>query len=238
MNNLIKAISKDNQLDFQEFDFQELKTLFAYFKEQDDFFIFIFSTSSELIENVVVENDVDLEYALNRFVHDYKNVNLQDFKNRSIDNNLSLIIVLEESEENELTYLYKIEENPFNSKKYILLYRTSDLEALNSEIEAEENMIKSLNKLAITNSNLLQNTEKSWYKLLMRLFIKIPFLNYTTLSEDSGSKKLDNLEELILAKLDSKQELILNVIMNEYDPKNTNIETFVSSLNLKIKDEE
>lgn len=238
MNNLIKAISKDNQLEFQEFEFQKLKTLFAYFRERDDFFIFIFSSYSELIDNVVIEDDIDLEYALNRFVHDYKNANLQEFINRSVDNNLSLIIVLEDSGKEELTHLYKIEENPFNSKKYILQYRVSDLEALNSEIgNQQDNMVESLNRLAITSSNLLQNTEESWYKLLMRLFIKIPFLNYAPLSEDNESKELDNLEEAILSKLDSEQELILNTIMNEYDPKNTNIETFVSSLNSKMKNE-
>lgn len=228
MKELINSIIKDSQLEVIEYSFYDIDIVFAYFKDKEDFFIFLFSNYSELVDKINNENDKDMEYALNLFVHEFKQDKLSDFSNRNIDNNLSLIIVLESNDE-DLSHLHKIEENSIISKKYILLYNNTDLTRLRSEIDQESSIVNILNQLAIKHSNLLQNDDDTWYRLLLRLFIKTPFLNYISANSDDERKELENLENLILKKLDMEQQSILNMIIDEFDPNNTNIESFIFS---------
>lgn len=229
MKELIKSIIADSQLEVKEIKFYEIDTLFAYFGDKEDFFIFIFCSYFELTQKINKENSNNIEYALNLFTHEYKQQEiLQQFSNRNIDNNLSLIIVLASNEEN-LSHLYKIEENSIISKKYILPYSSDEFSTLNNKIKDPDNVIDTLNYLSIEYSNLLQDKDNEWYKFLLRLFIKIPFLNYKSTSYDSNYEKLEKLDNIIISELSKEQHLILKKINEEYDPNNTNIESFIFS---------
>jgi len=228
MKDLINNIISGNKLKVWIDNFYDLDILFSYFEDKEDFFIFLFCAYSELLQKINIENsnENDIEYALNSFVYEFKKNRLTNFRNRNIDNNLSLIIVIEETNE-DISHLYKIEENSIISKKYILSYDKQVLEKLKNEIDDSLNIVNVFNELAIKHSDKLQKKEEAWYNLLLKIFIKIPFLNYV--SSDDESKKLENLEDIISQKLDKEQKLILKNILDKYDPNNTDIELFISS---------
>ncbi len=131
MKELINNIIRDNQLKVMIDNFYDVDIIFSYFEDKEDFFIFLFCTYSELSQKINKDNnnENDIEYALNSFVYEFKKNRLNDFRNRNIDNNLSLIIVIEETSK-DMSHLYKIEENSIISKKYILSYDKQELEKL------------------------------------------------------------------------------------------------------------
>ncbi|WP_353123101.1 hypothetical protein [Dysgonomonas capnocytophagoides] len=229
MKNLINNITIQNGLQIIPID---NNIDFAYYESKDDFFIFLFCTYSQLIElnNGEMKN---IEYALNAMIVDLKEKDiLKQFKERYIDYNLSFILVLEVDYEdiNILHELNKIQENNKNAKKYILPYNKKDLNSLEQKISDETPIIQELNRISIENSELLKNNEEGWYKLLITLFIKIPFLNYLS---DKRELKLGNLSETIISKLSENEKKILSILkVSDFD-KYSNIEDFVSEHKLR-----
>lgn len=205
---------------------------FAYYEAKDDFFIFLFCSYSQLIEMNKGELK-NIEYALNAMIVDLKEKDiLKQFKERYIDYNLSFILVLEidNKDINIRHELNKIQENNKNAKKYILPYNTTDLNSLKQKISNEIPITQELNRLSIENSELLKNNEEDWYKLLITLFIKIPFLNYLS---DKRELKLGNLSEVIIGKLSENEKDILSIIKNNDFDKYSNIEDFISEHKLR-----
>ncbi len=199
---------------------------FAYYNSKEDFFIFFFCTYEQLIDlnNGEIK---DLEYILNSIIVQLKEKDgLLPFKERYIDHNLSFILVLrlDQHEENIINELNKVQENNINAKKYILPYNENDLIILKEKISEQSPIVEELNRVSIDNSNSLKDKEQSWYKLLITLFIKIPFLNYLSEKEEH---KLGNISEALINKLSEKEANILSII-NEMDfDKYSNIEDFL-----------
>lgn len=127
----------------------------------------------------------------------------------------------------DMSHLYKIEENSIISKKYILSYDKQELEKLKNEIDDSQNIVNVFNELAIKHSNKLQNEEEAWYNLLLKIFIKIPFLNYVS-TINTEVNKLEKLEDLIVQELSVEQHSILNKILNVYNPNDMDLELFIS----------
>jgi 3-methyladenine DNA glycosylase AlkC len=215
----LKIITLDTNVDF------------AYYDEKDDFFLFLFYNKNQLIE--LNNNEVvDLEYTINRIIIDFKNnENLSKFRERNIDHNLSLVLLLElENEDIELqNELNKVEENSLNAKKYVLPYIKSDIEILSQKLDGTNEVVNRLNEIAVENSNLLGKVIDGWYKTLMGFFIKLPFLNYQS-TEDNQS--LENLSLKIEESLSVREKQLLSVI-SENDFNNfPNIEDFITQFNL------
>lgn len=231
MKELINTIIKDSQLGVIANTFYDLDILFSYFEDKEDYFIFLFCNYSELLQKINKEkgDNNDIEYALNSFVYEFKKNRLNNFNDRSVDNNLSLIIVIEVEGSEDLSHLYKIEENSIISKKYILSYDKHTLERLKNEINDSHNIVNVFNELAIKHSAKLQNREEVWYDLLLKIFIKIPFLNYIS-AINTEVNKLEKLEDLIMQELNAEQRSILNKILNEYNPNDMDLdlELFIS----------
>lgn len=234
MKALIQRIITDNNLKIEDYTYQDLDTIFAHFEDKNDFFIFIFSSYTHLLSIMNIETSKEIEYALNSYTVGYKKKFLDDYKQRDLDYNLSLILVLEEDV--EIPKLDFIEENPFNSKKYILQYNRADLESLEQNIDYNlTNISHTLNALVVKNSSFLKeeiNKDNSWYDLLLRLFIKIPFLNYQKLEKDKV-EELRSLDEVILAGLDESQKQILELLET-----NIGIEDFISEITKIISENE
>lgn len=209
---------------------------FTYYDDgKDDFFLFLFYNQNELIE--LNNNEVvDLEYTINRIIIDLKNnENISKFKERNIDHNLSLILLLELGEDDNIDLrreLNKIEENSLNAKKYVLPYFRNDIETLQQKITEKNEVVNQLNEIAIDNSNLLDKADEKWYKTLMSFFIKIPFLNYQS---TENNQSLENLSLTIEESLSDREKQLLSVISENNFDSFSNIEDFITQFNLNIE---
>ncbi|ALR30813.1 hypothetical protein ATE47_09865 [Chryseobacterium sp. IHB B 17019] len=220
----LKTISVNANVDFTYYD-----------DGKDDFFLFLFYNQNELIE--LNNNEVvDLEYTINRIIVDLKNnENISKFKERNIDHNLSLILLLELEEDDNIELrreLNKVEENSLNAKKYVFPYFKNDIENLLQKIDEKSNVVNLLNEIAVDNSNLLDKVDERWYKTLMGFFIKIPFLNYQS-TEDNQS--LENLSLTIEESLSYREKQLLSVISENNFDSFSNIEDFITQFNLTIE---
>lgn len=219
----LKTISLNENVDFTYYD-----------DEKDDFFLLLFYNQNELIE--LNNNEVvDLEYTINRIIVETKNnENISRFKERNIDHNLSLILLLELENHNVdlQKELNKVEENSLNAKKYVLPYFKSDIETIQLKINKDSEVIKFLNELAVDNSDLLNKNDESWYKTLMSFFIKIPFLNYIS---TENNQSLENLSLTIEESLSNREKYLLSAISDNDFESFTNIEDFITEFNLTIE---
>jgi|GEM_PF-1633004 len=217
--NNLKSISLDSKVDF------------TYYEEKDDFFLFLYYNQNEIVE--LNNNEiVDLEYTINRIIVELKkDDNLSEFKQRNIDHNLSLVLLLELDNENDELQkeLNKVEENSLNAKKYVLPYFKNDVEVLLQKINGTDEIVSQLNKISIENSDLLDKLDESWYKVLMGIFIKVPFFNYQS-TEDNQS--LENLSLVVKESLSVREKFLLATINDNDFNSFQNIEGFINQHNL------
>lgn len=104
-----------------------------------------------------------------------------------IDKNTSAIYLVEFSEINMLSkyrnLIYSIEESPDYFKRYILPYTEKQVAGLKNVLVdySDKNIVEILSQLADVEENyfsLMNGTNNSVYELVIRLFSKIPFLQY------------------------------------------------------------
>lgn len=223
MKKIIETLSKSNGLLIQHLNYNELDVLFAHYDEKNDFFLFLFDGFVELHQKL--KTDIDnhnLEYAINNMVYNMLQTDeLRIYQDRYIGHNISIVLVLSGVNEDNEIGLFKIEENVYTSKKYVLHYDESNLIELKGRLNAEEasDVSISLNRLVKNHSDLLKesNDKSGWYELLLRLFIKIPFLNY--INTDTNSLELITMENTLMIALASDQKELVNEI-NKIDVKN------------------
>lgn len=240
MKELINSILLQSDFNINEIDYS-ISTLFSFFKDQkEDYFILLFMDYPEIIKhnnsiNELEDENKDLEYLLNVIIEDIRKDHLSEFNFKNLDYNLSTILFLnlEQPTENILKELHKIEENYRVSKKYVLPYKQNDLEIIKDKIKDSKDVIYDLNKISMDNNGLISSDDQTWYRLLMNLFIKIPFLNFQDLTE---SEQLKDISKEINNDLDSYQKNILEKII-EYD-ENQDIEEFLIQNNFFIKSNE
>ena len=117
---------------------------------------------------------------------------INSFENKrevsQIDKNTSAIYLVKFSEVNMLAkyrnLIYSIEESPDYFKRYILPYTEKQVTGLNNVLAdySDKNIVEILSELADVEENyysLMNGTnENSIYELVIRLFSKIPFLQY------------------------------------------------------------
>lgn len=213
----------DCGLESKEFHYQGSTFILAHYSElqKSDFFLFQFGRVSKFREKI--EGDLKkFEFELNSLVGTIRNEQLLKYKSRYIDKNLSLIIVAENDEgTKDLNWMFKSEENYYQSRKYILTYSQKELEELNQKIEeVNKTLVLSLTELVSLNSDKLNDSSvEQWFYLLTRIFTKIPFLNYEV--GDGEKQVLENIDKSIISKLD---ELNLKTVYNsilEHDLEST-----------------
>lgn len=119
-----------------------------------------------------------------------------------IDKNTSAIYIVKFSEENMLTkyrnLIYSIEESPNYFKRYILPYTKKQVVGLKNVLSdySDKNIVEILSELADVEENyysLMNGTNyNSVYELVIRLFSKIPFLQYKfkATSDDISLEKM------------------------------------------------
>ncbi|TBX72051.1 hypothetical protein E0M25_24505 [Bacillus mycoides] len=138
----------------------------------------------------------------------------QDFYNSNMEKNFSLLVCLNCNKEIDLEMqkdIYEIEENPYDFKKYVLVYSDEQVQMLNKELLSPEYRmlipvegIKNvLNKILLDNVrfyNFKNHMNDIVYDLITKIFIKLPFLS----TEIGKEKQMGNLQEKIKNKLDEE----------------------------------
>ncbi|OOR17336.1 ABC-three component system middle component 1 [Bacillus cereus] len=150
----------------------------------------------------------------------------QDFYNSNMEKNFSLLVCLNCNKEIDLEMqkdIYEIEENPYDFKKYVLVYSDEQVQMLNNELLSSEYRmlipvegIKNvLNKILLDNVrfyNFKNYMNDFVYDLITKIFIKLPFLS----TEIGKEKQIGNLQEKIKNNLDEElNELTIDFITYE-----------------------
>ena len=233
MKNLIKSIAENNDLKSLELNDGKLNPTILYFENKDDFYIIICSEYQNLFHQLELEeNSNNIDLGINAYLDTVKEYSaVEVFRNRFIDFNLSCIVAIQlETLENEniLKQVHKIEEDYKIAKKYILPYIYSDFELLNEKLQgiASDNFNEKLNRIALQNSDIINNKADSWYQLLMNYFIKLPFLNY-----QSDGFGLITVAELLDGDLTEEEKILLQNINNNYS-EDVDVETFISQFTI------
>jgi len=154
---------------------------------------------------VVEQNDISktLELQNEWFEKSREIINSKEF-----DKNTSLLI-LTENDANELKKheILRIEEDPFQFKKYVLLYNAESLQHLNEQSnngEAKELLDLIINE-DVFNAYKSNYTDYNWRNLLYNIAHKMPFL-------DINVKVDENLENLFV----QSHESLTNLKLIEY----------------------
>lgn len=228
MKTIVKPLSQQNGLEYLDID-ENLD--FAYYEDKDDFYLLCFYDYHDLMR-LTGDNLKVLEYALNTVVSNTKTSEaLARFMDRNVNYNLSLIlfVALDNDYPNLIQELNKVEENYINAKKYILPYHSNVLEQLMEKIDDIDNIIQSINDLAIVHSESIQDNQKKWYDLLLNLFIKVPYLNY---QPGDHSLTITNLSDSINEVLTDRESFLLSIINNANIFSITDIENFANTKNM------
>ncbi|MRX72775.1 hypothetical protein GJU40_11525 [Bacillus lacus] len=151
-----------------------------------------------------------------------------------LDKNLSFLLLLETESiaysKERTRYIYNIEEDPYDFKKYVLTYTKGQFEALIIQLNEmkEEPLLKILNYFLLEkklfssfkkkeeNRNTIENQEAVIYDLVSKLFIKLPFLSVNIKQEN-----LVSLKKEIDEKLNQTQSNIVSLMLEQYikDPE-------------------
>ncbi|WP_133240843.1 hypothetical protein [Marixanthomonas spongiae] len=215
MKNLISKIIEETGQKYISFDYEGFDFIFSYYDNKDDFHLFLFSDYKDLISPM--NNINDIEFSLNDLVRSVQAKKLEKYAERYLDLNLSCVVVLKHMDDDDLLPFKKAEENYMITKKYILSYSENSKIKLSEELSKNNlnSIVQSLNELAVINSDCLNNSiNNDWYILLLRLFIKIPFLNYETGSDEKES--LVDVKELFMSSLDNQSTDLYNKIIRNY----------------------
>lgn len=179
------------------------------------------------------EKEVSLEYLQQELAQCLDSI-LLEMNVSGLDKNLSFLLLLETEStmysKKRTKYIYNIEEDPYDFKKYVLTHTKGQFDALEiqlNEMQAGPLLYK-LNYLLLEKKlfasfkkkeevrNTIENKEADIYDLVSKLFIKLPFLSVTIEQENLGSLKKE-----IDAKLTQTQSNIVNLMLEQYikDPE-------------------
>ncbi len=204
MKKVLRKIFKDNSFEVQSFEHGEYYSS----KVKSENYIVYF------IDNL---SNVDIDEILDDKIHSIGVTNI----NKEMKKNTSVIFVTKtnSSELNniEKKLIFKIEEDPYFYKKYVLWYTDEELKGINLYID---DMTKSLmNKelfqnmkdiLELDNKHIEDEMKDKIYSymLLCRIFIKLPFLSLKSIYNKSDSNELQNFEKNIDFIFEKNTELI------------------------------
>ncbi|KQL27510.1 ABC-three component system middle component 1 [Cytobacillus solani] len=201
-------------------------SFFAKVTKEDrfDFFLVI-----ELKEVKIVES------ILQKVVDKYFEYIVETNHEQGIDKNLSLLILLQEDSvqlENKLnTFVYDLEEDPYDFKKYVLSYTKEQFSLVEKQIKNEDsftNVFQQIiqNKEMFSEFKSPSNKEACLiYDLISKCFIKLHFLTM-----EIDTLKLSNLENEIENELTVYQLEIRDKIISFESKDEMNLELLLEKL--------
>jgi hypothetical protein len=176
-----------------------------------DFFVVLFIK----VEELSGELDNQFSYFLNLIIQEKQNY-------LGLDKNLTLLILLEcdtlENIEHINSIIFDIEEDPYDFNKYVLPYRTDEVNELKKNVVNSGKSTVQYIQQKVFDVQLFSEFKRRVnslavreYDLITKLFIKLPFLNLNIRTQDS----LD-LSKLIKDELQVEDKNIWYRLLNLY----------------------
>lgn len=198
--NFVKTWEKDNKMFYVNTDKNIVSYFILNFIDCTDIFDNEELVRIELdkLEEEYVDIENDKKGIKSSIINSFKTI--QEIS--QIDKNTSAIYLVKISEENMLVnyknMIYSIEESPNYFKRYVLLYTEKQVVGLKNVISnhSDKNIAEILSDLADVEEeyySLMKGTNyNSVYELVIRLFSKIPFLQYKfkATSDDISLEKM------------------------------------------------
>lgn len=191
MKEVLNSLFTETNFDVDEItSFIGYESFFAKRKtnEKLNFFVVLFLEEKNL-ENFNLEATTTISEQIKKL----------DFYEASMDKNTSLLICLnyESSIDDELQkYIFSIEEDPYDFKKYLLIYSSDQARAFKNEISLKQEVLKELNCILLNTERFNKFKEKKEtdlsYELVTKLFIKLPFLTID-LDEEKEMKDIQGM---------------------------------------------
>lgn len=209
MRELIGKIFKNNNFDliigFDNIDFYNNK-------DYTSFYLVNYIDLTKVSNDKYFEKLNELE---NRYIGRYNQDSLKkllydrikdDDDKKALDKNLSAVYVIEVDDSKKFyddrNLIYDIEESPYFFKRYILAYTQNQANELVDKMSKNGISLDRINDDDLSKlvndfkeyQKLMMNKGDGYYELLVRLFCKLPFLNFTTsndISIDSLDKKIE-----------------------------------------------
>jgi len=166
-------------------------------------------TTEENIKSLMTE-DADKYFEIIR-----KN----DQVDEAFDKNCTMILCFE-STKSEFEVILRLEEDPYNFKKNVIEYTAKELASWNSKVTGTLT-VNDMNRLVnpdqgATFTAFKKKTSNDYYSLLMKIFIKLPIINYMPQSPSN----LYDISEKIRSSL-SKSNLNHLDFINKHEPNMT-----------------
>lgn len=233
MKELIGKIFKNNNFDliigFDNIDFYNNK-------DYTSFYLVNYIDLTKVSNDKYFEKLNELE---NRYIGRYNQDSLKkllydhiedDDDKKALDKNLSAVYVIEVDDSKKFydnrNLIYDIEESPYFFKRYILAYTKNQVNDLVDKMSKNGISLDRINDDDLSKlvdnfdeyKKLMNNKGDGYYELLVRLFCKLPFLNFTTSNEisiDSLDKKIE--EEIKEEGLSPIYDRLLGEIYRQVD---------------------
>jgi len=168
------------------------------------------------------DNITSLKLLVDNFSQFFSIVKSQDKFKREIHKNLSLLICIKTDSlvltDEARNLIFNIEESPFYFKRYVITYTDLQVDLLSSAIVmnrlADQDLLgffqNSLNEIDAFRTFKSNPAQETAYSLLIKLFIKLPFMNYRVIS----NQELTHINEEIERELNNKglKELLETVL--------------------------
>ena len=236
MNKLLKKIFRESNFKINDAELllnSQNRSFFAINQDSDKkeyFLVVFFNTNIEKNLNNLVEKK-SYEY--------YSNLKKIDKYEKEMGKNTSLIVCIKQDslilDDNIKQAINKVEEDLYNFKKYVLVYTQQQKEFFQSNLtKLEDKKIELIDHL----QEKLNNTEEfekfkanpkkdTYYNLIIKLFIKFPFLNLKSLENSS----LENLEKKIEKELKSIETFeFINSLLKKEGLKDLKNDKFLNEI--------
>ncbi|CEO08436.1 ABC-three component system middle component 1 [Paraclostridium sordellii] len=217
MKQIINKIFTNNNFTIKELN----KSSYYSSNEKSENYIvyFLDDLIESNIENILSNNIYDSEI---------------DFMNKEMKSNTSVIFIVKVKDSNlddrEKKSIFKIEEDPYFYKKYVLWYTEEEILNINNFIDTNNIANSIMNKKMFTlmkeimEEPIKANKKKykkisvadiKSYMLLCRLFIKLPFLTLKSIYDTTDGSEIDKFEKSIL-DIFAKYEDISKELENDF----------------------
>ncbi|WP_121604900.1 ABC-three component system middle component 1 [Virgibacillus sp. Bac332] len=236
MYNLIKSIFKEAEFEMNErINFSAINFSFFTRTHNNKFDFYLVADFKE--------KEINFDSLNEQLDQCFESI-LEEMNVTGIDKNLSFLLLLETESINyskeRNRYIYNLEEDPYDYKKYVLTYSQNQVTALESYLKEttkaslttilnnllQDKTLFSSFKKKKEDSNITEDREILLYDLITKIFIKLPFLS-VNLKQES----LVSLKHEIDETLGQTQARIVNLILEQYsnDPE-LNIEGILNKI--------
>lgn len=205
MKAIIQKLFKDKDYEtlYEKKDF-----IFYKKKELEDNYIVVFYNGT--INKVKIE-----EYLINLYEKNISKLLKENKVTEAFEKNISLILLInpvkiKEDQIRKITY--SIEESKIYFKRYVIEYNSSEKQEFLKKFSKIDNLLNEFDQeiKKIENFEKYKQKKESFYNLLIKLYIKIPFLEFKFNKENLVEQFKNNLI------LDLSEDLDLNNKLKKY----------------------